>query len=212
MHNIRREETEKDENIDVDEEELEPQYVSDNDLDPRNEERPENQPRILSRELFFKGKTIIEQDDEAFRAYYIEEGHVEVLVNEDGVELKVAELGPGDIFGEMALIEPGPRTATVRALEDCSTTIISRDEIEGKINGIQDKAIKALINLLIARLRDTTKGQVHQYKNLAQFQDRVAGIVDRVDLGIDESKREGFRDEVNPLLDDLQKVLDRFQR
>ncbi|GJL86241.1 MAG: hypothetical protein DHS20C02_20160 [Micavibrio sp.] len=183
-----------------------------NALDPRSNRQDGERLRVLNRELFLKGKTIINQGDQAFRAYYIEEGHVEISIMEDGVELKVTELGPGDIFGEMALIEEGPRTATVRALDDVSTTVISRDEIKGKIDSIHDKAIRALIDLLVTRLREATEGQIHHYKNLAQFQDRVTGIVDRVDLGIDESKRDGFRDEVTPLLDDLQKVLDRYQK
>ena len=183
-----------------------------NALDPRANREDGERVRILNRELFLKGKTIITQGDEAFRAYYIEDGHVEVSIMEEGVELKVSELGPGDIFGEMALIEKGPRTATVRALDDVSTTVISRDEIEGKIHSIHDKAIRALIDLLVVRLREATQGQIHHYKNLAHFQDRVTGIVDRVDLGIDESKRDDFRDEVAPILDNLQRVLDRYQK
>jgi len=183
-----------------------------NHLDPRSERKEGEQIKILNRELFLKGKTIIEQDDEAFRAYYIEEGRAEVLISKDGTELKISELGPGDIFGEMALIEKTPRTATVRAITDVSTTIISRDELEKKISSIDDKAIKALIDLLITRLRETTQGQIHHYKNLAEFQDRVTGIVHRVDVGIDEGRRDDFRGEVEPLLDDLQKVLDRYQK
>jgi CRP-like cAMP-binding protein len=181
------------------------------DLDPRRQEQDKNNPKILNREVYFKGKTIIAQGDTAYRAFYIEKGRVEVIGEEDGVSVKIAELGPGDIFGEMGLIEHRPRTATVRAMDDVTVTVISRDEIEGKIKRIDDKAIRALINLLIERLRVTTKGQVQQYKTLSEFQDRITGIVDRVDGGIDESKRSKFRDEVMPLLSDLQDILDRYQ-
>lgn len=181
------------------------------DLDPRKQEQEKNNPKILNREVYFKGKTIIQQGDEAYRAFYIEKGRVEVIGEENGMMVKIAELGPGDIFGEMALIERGPRTATVRAMDDVTVTVIARDEIEGKIKRIDDKAIRALINLLIERLRTTTREQVHQYRTLAEFQDRITGIVDRVDGGIDETRRSAFRAEVKPLLDDLQDVLDRYQ-
>lgn len=191
---------------------LEPDEIHENALDPRTNRKDGERVRILNRELFLKGKTIITQGDEAFRAYYIESGYVEVLIKEGDVELKVSELGPGDIFGEMALIEKGPRTATVRAIGDVTTTVISRDEIEGRIKSIHDKAIRALINLLISRLKETTKGQAHHYKNLAEFQDRITGIVDRVHLGVDKQKRDKFREEVEPLLDQLQKVMDRYQK
>ena len=48
--------------------------------------------------------------------YVILEGRVEVSVDEDGVEVPVAVLGPGELFGEMALCDGEVRSATVRAL------------------------------------------------------------------------------------------------
>jgi CRP/FNR family transcriptional regulator, cyclic AMP receptor protein len=179
-------------------------------LDPRKSMDHTNR-RVLSREVRYKGQDIILQGDDGYRAYYIERGRVEVLVKDGAHQLKVAEMGAGNIFGEMALITRGPRTATVRALEECVLTVISRDEIEGKINTIKDKAIRALINVLAERLRNTTQGQLVQYKSLAEFQDRVSGLVDDVEAGVPQEKRDAFRDEVTPLLDDLQRVLDRYK-
>lgn len=179
------------------------------DLDPRATMAPGE--KLLNREVYYKGRTIIEQGDSGQRAYYIERGRVEVMVKDGPYHLKVAELGPGDLFGEMTLITNEPRSATVRAIDDCTLTIISRDEIEGKISRIEDKAVRALINVLAERVRETTKGQFTQYKSLADFQDRISGIVERVDIGISEKDRKAFRGEVMPLLADLQKVLDRYQ-
>ena len=182
------------------------------ELNPRNS--PESRQKILHREVFFKGKTIIDQGDTGVRAYYIERGRVEILVKDkDGKhQLKVAEMGPGDLFGEMALITNAKRSATVRAIEDCTLTVISRDEIEGKIKRIEDKAIRALINVLAERLRTATRNQLTHYSTLADFQDRVTGVVDSVQTGIEPGARDAFRDEVTPLLSDLQEILDRYQR
>ncbi|MCC7305912.1 MAG: cyclic nucleotide-binding domain-containing protein [Alphaproteobacteria bacterium] len=182
-----------------------------NDLDPRKGLNPRDQ-RVLNREVYYKGQNIVSQGDDGYRAYYIEKGRVEVLVKEDGHQLKVTEMGAGDIFGEMALITREGRSATVRALEETTLTVISRDEVEGKIGNIRDPAIRALINVLAERLRSTTKGQMTHYKSLAEFQDRVTGIVDAVHDGIDAKNRDAFRNEVTPLLEDLQKVLDRYHR
>lgn len=182
------------------------------DLDPRKSHEGRN-TKVLNREVFFKGKTIIQQGDSGHRAYYIERGRVEILVkDEDGKhQLKVAEMGPGDLFGEMSLITNEPRSATVRALDDVTLTVISREEIEGKIKRIDDTAIRALINVLAGRLRKATMGQLNHYSNLTDFQDRVSGIVESVDAGIDPKSRDAFREEVGPLLADLQKVLDRYK-
>ncbi len=181
-------------------------------LDPRKARDPSGKPRMLHREVFYAGDTIFEQDDEGYRAYYIEEGRVEVRFKEGDHTITISELGPGEIFGEMSLIEKGPRTATVRALTTTSVAIISQEELERKISSLEDKAIGALIHVLIDRLKASNKGQVHHYKNLADFQDRIAGMVDRVNVGIDESQRSAFRDDVTPLLDELEAMLDKYAR
>ena len=46
---------------------------------------------------------------------------------------------------------------------------------------------------------------------LSEFQDRVTGMVDKAHVGVDSKKRDAFRKEVEPLLADLQAVLDRYQ-
>jgi CRP/FNR family transcriptional regulator, cyclic AMP receptor protein len=179
-------------------------------FDPRTSMDNSNR-RVLSREVYYKGQTIIEQGTEGYRAYFIERGKVEILIKDGPHQLKIAEMVAGDLFGEMSLITHEPRSATVRAVEDTVLTIISKDEIESKIGTIKDKAIRALINVLAARLRNSTQGQLTQYKSLAEFQDRVTGIVDSVEQGIDADQRAAFSDEVSPLLNDLQKILDKYR-
>jgi CRP/FNR family transcriptional regulator, cyclic AMP receptor protein len=51
--------------------------------------------------------------------YVLELGRVEVLKDLGGELRLLKELGPGDCFGEMALLDVSPRSATVRALEAC---------------------------------------------------------------------------------------------
>lgn len=181
------------------------------DLDPHNQGDTKN-PKILNRRVYYDGDVIVRQGDIGQRAFYIEDGEVEVSVHEGATKLKVATLKTGDIFGEMALITHGPRSATITAKKPTTIAIIEHEEIEGRIARIEDRATKALINVLVKRLQDATHGQLEHYKNLEAFQDRVTGIVDRVHLGIDSKKRDKFREEVNPLLDELQKIMDRYQK
>ena len=70
--------------------------------------------RLLKERRFAKGETIIMEGSGGAAFFIIETG--EASVTHDGVE--VAKLGPGDDFGEVALIDGGPRTATVTALTD----------------------------------------------------------------------------------------------
>src|SRR5687768_11718883 len=93
------------------------------ELDPRRDMQP-HLPRILSRDVYYPGQTIIEQNSAGHRAFYIETGRVEVVVRDGAHAVRVAELGPGEIFGEMALIEHRERSAAVRALESTTVTVI----------------------------------------------------------------------------------------
>lgn len=67
----------------------------------------------LQMERYDPGKTIIEKGEPGRNLFIIAEGKVEIL--DEGV--RIAVLGPGEIFGEMSLISGGPVSATVQALE-----------------------------------------------------------------------------------------------
>ncbi len=77
---------------------------------------------------FASGTYVFKKDDPATDFYVIEKGEVEVLRQlEDGKEPEtVAVFGPGDFFGEMALVEDRPRSASVRARTDVELTIIGK--------------------------------------------------------------------------------------
>ena len=62
------------------------------------------------------GEEIFSEGDPAEAAYVITSGEVEIIKAVDGVELTLARLGPGEIFGEMGLIDDKARSASARAL------------------------------------------------------------------------------------------------
>ena len=70
------------------------------------------------RNVSFKaGDTIIVEGDEGDTAFFIVSGSVEVIVGQGAKARAVGMLQTGEVFGEMCLIEPGPRSATVRAID-----------------------------------------------------------------------------------------------
>jgi CRP-like cAMP-binding protein len=74
---------------------------------------------------------------------------------------KVAVLGPGSYFGEMALLDRGPRSATVVAETDMELVIIGQREFMGVIEEVPAVAHKLLVSMA-ARLRDAdTKAVSH---------------------------------------------------
>ena len=64
------------------------------------------------------GDVVVRQGDAADRFYLIAEGTLRVTQTRDGKQVELRTLGPGDVFGEIGLLNRSPRTATVTALTD----------------------------------------------------------------------------------------------
>jgi NADH dehydrogenase len=71
----------------------------------------------ITREHFEPGEVVFHQGDLGDRIYFVVAGRAEVVREHAGVELMLAELGAGEYFGEMALVENTTRNATVRCVE-----------------------------------------------------------------------------------------------
>ncbi|WP_431276696.1 Crp/Fnr family transcriptional regulator [Variovorax ureilyticus] len=67
-----------------------------------------------------RGDFFFQENDTPTCMFVLESGHVTVSKSWQTHELLIRRLGPGDCFGEMALLDLCPRSATVRADEDCS--------------------------------------------------------------------------------------------
>ena len=78
--------------------------------------------------LFAPGDTIIRRGEIGETFYFVLEGAVEVFARRDGQEALIDRLGPGDHFGELALLGDRRRMATVRAAGDGPARLIELDE------------------------------------------------------------------------------------
>lgn len=75
---------------------------------------------------------LVRQGDGGRSMFVIAHGRAEVTIRQpDGVELRVAELGPGDVVGHMALLTGQPRTATVRALSALTAFELDAEALAG---------------------------------------------------------------------------------
>ncbi|CAB1111429.1 unnamed protein product [Ectocarpus sp. CCAP 1310/34] len=85
------------------------------------------------------GDTIIKEGDDdrsLFKFYIVEEGEARAYVHEDGEDVLMSHLHPGDHFGEKALVEKTPRTATVKAHGPLKCAALSIAGFERLMRGI----------------------------------------------------------------------------
>ena len=99
---------------------------------------------------FKAGETIIREGEEGDTAFHIVSGSVEVLVGSGA--RRVGTLATGEVFGEMCLIEPGPRSATIVALTDVECLATTYEEF---VESLEDNPLRALafMKVLVNRLR-----------------------------------------------------------
>jgi CRP-like cAMP-binding protein len=102
------------------------------------------------------GEIIFRQGASGDCAYLIESGRVQISVNKSGEDFSVNILGEGQIFGEMAIIDRAPRSATVTALEATRLCVIAHDSLMGRIQGA-DPVVRLLMIMLVKRSRDMTE-------------------------------------------------------
>jgi CRP-like cAMP-binding protein len=96
-----------------------------------------------------RGGYFFRENDQAESMFVLESGRVEVVRGWRGRELIVQQLGAGDCFGEMALLDLFPRSGSVRALEDCSAIVIAAADLHGLYE--HDVVSFALIQMNLAR-------------------------------------------------------------
>ena len=102
--------------------------------------------------VFEAGKNIVEEGTFGNCMYVIQEGKVEVLKKKNGREIRLAVLEEGEFFGEMAIVEKGKRSATVRALEDVRVLTIDKKVFLKRIHEDPSLAFH-IIKTLSHRLR-----------------------------------------------------------
>jgi CRP-like cAMP-binding protein len=101
-----------------------------------------------------QGEVIIREGEPGDDMYFIESGQVQVVRGQGTAATILAELGVGDLFGEMAMLTGNPRSATVTALTDVDLWLMSRacfDEVAIAYPSL----VLALSRLLSERLRST---------------------------------------------------------
>lgn len=106
----------------------------------------------------FPGKTVLFSDgDQSDSLYIVRSGRVKVyLSNDSGKEIFLNSHGPGEYFGEMALLDSEPRSANVATTEDSEFVTLSRADFESVLDRYPEMP-RELLRGLSARLRNLTE-------------------------------------------------------
>src|SRR6478609_4987367 len=115
--------------------------------------------KVATEETHALGTKIFQHGDAGDKLYVIVEGKVRISRDVGGMgEEALAVLGPGEVFGEMALLDESPRSAGALAHERCRLLVITKDAFDDLLFLHKDLAYEVLwscVRMLAVRLRET---------------------------------------------------------
>ena len=117
---------------------------------------------------FEAGEIVFNRGDDATVAYVIESGSVEILRGTAGDYRRINMLGPGKLFGEIALLDGGTRTTTVRALAATCLVGIQRSHLEN-ILAKAEPLIQYIVRILLEHVRRAAGGSTSEDPTLTQL-------------------------------------------
>ena len=106
--------------------------------------------------LYRDGEIVIHKGDEGTCLFVIQEGNVEVFDENGGSEVKIAQLGASEFFGEMGLFEKDVRSCTVRAKGNAKILTIDKKNFYKTIQKEPTLAYR-LLQKMSSRLRELNK-------------------------------------------------------
>lgn len=111
---------------------------------------------------YLAGEVVFDEGDEGEAIYAIVSGEMEILRADGERQLRLALLGAGEVFGELALLDQAPRAAQARARADCLLVVFFRADFMNLLEThpkIASKIALALARHLGTRLRQANAGQ-----------------------------------------------------
>ena len=136
---------------------------------------------------FPKGVRVFHEGDSSDACYIVRTGDLRVTrEHSDGRAIALATLGPGDLFGELAMLDGGARSASVETLTDSELLALPAGDVRRLLADHPEIAVKLII-ALTRRLRETNERVTRQ--SFQTVPSRVAGVL--LQLIADDAVAEG---------------------
>ena len=143
---------------------------------------------IVETRKFAPGEVIFEEGSPGDAWYAVYRGEVEVMKESESNENRIRSLGEGACFGEIAVLDGSPRSATIRANTETTVLRIPQDQFLSLIEEehlVAYKLIKQMALMLAAQHRENTEklSRLLRAEELPEVHDEIKSIVGKTSLG-----------------------------
>lgn len=109
-----------------------------------------------AKRTFAAGETLFSEGEAGDFAFLIVSGAVDILKRAGDRDIVIGQVGPGNIIGEMALIDSQPRMASARATVETAVNVIPREAIKARLDRLEkfDPVLRRLMGTFVDRMRD----------------------------------------------------------
>ena len=111
---------------------------------------------LAQTKIYKPRETIVEKGDSTTEFFVLLRGRAKVgAPGADGSHAAINVMGPGEVFGEIAILDGQPRSATVTTLEECEMAVVNKAAFNDLLTASPSIAVK-LLNVLAGRVRELT--------------------------------------------------------
>lgn len=157
------------------------------------------------------GSVILREGEKGDCAYLVQSGRVRVTVSREGKQVELAQMGAGEIIGEMALVEDTIRSASVEAMIDTNLIVLNRDLIAKKL-AKSDPTIRALLPMLMHRLTQTNDALLNKAESMESLIGICHVIYNKVEQGLPANQKKTLSNIVKPKMDEFIEAITAFEK
>ena len=158
-----------------------------------------------------KDTFVFREGDAGEAAYVVDAGSVAILKTIEDTEMRLATVGLGGLFGEMAILDGSPRMASAQALEDSILVVVPRQVIDSKLNK-SDPSLGTIFRVLVQNLRNVHHAYIKRPRSTQDFLNLIEYNLASLSAYIDKTGDRGFEAATKTSLMTIQLALNDLKR
>ena len=170
-----------------------------------------NTNNILERQVFHAGRLLISDDETKPEAYIIQSGEVRSYTVNGDQKLELERFGEGDVIGEANLVSDYSHFINYEAVTSTTVVKVNRQDFERKMKK-HDPLVMNILKNMVNRIKSHDKKWTDHVVQSQQNDIKATKIVDHLLQGMEEERRDKYRQIILPQFNIMIKALEDLKK